>query len=129
LNPNLDVCMTASLTCPRHKYACVMSSSSRLDRRADLAGRPSYDVHPTISMTPGGLVREFKIAKGRRILIKNRLATGAPRHLSFSSWANLFFKTKSTTHCHGPRLQLYDNSNKNKIPLLEKLFKKRPWTE
>jgi hypothetical protein len=51
LNPNLDVCMTASLTCPRHKYACVMSSSSRLDRRADLAGRPSCDVHPTISMT------------------------------------------------------------------------------
>jgi hypothetical protein len=52
LTPNLDVCMTASLTCPRHKYACVMSSSSRLDRRADLAGRPSCDVHPTISMTP-----------------------------------------------------------------------------
>jgi hypothetical protein len=51
LNPNLDVCMTASLTCPRHKYPCVMSSSSRLDRRADLAGRPSYGVHPTISMT------------------------------------------------------------------------------
>jgi hypothetical protein len=34
LNPNLDVCMTMSLTCPRHKYACVMSSFSRLDRRA-----------------------------------------------------------------------------------------------
>jgi hypothetical protein len=29
-----------------------MSSSSRLDRRSDLAGRTSYDVHPTISMTP-----------------------------------------------------------------------------
>jgi hypothetical protein len=29
-----------------------MSLSSRLDRRADLAGRPSHDVHPTISMTP-----------------------------------------------------------------------------
>jgi hypothetical protein len=43
--------MTTSLTCPRHKYACVMSSSSRLDRRADLTGRPSCDVHPTISMT------------------------------------------------------------------------------
>jgi hypothetical protein len=42
--------MTASLTCPRHKYVCIMSSSSRLDRRADLAGRPSYGVHPTISM-------------------------------------------------------------------------------
>jgi hypothetical protein len=27
--PNLDVCMTASLTCPRHKYACVMSSLLR----------------------------------------------------------------------------------------------------
>jgi hypothetical protein len=43
--------MTASLTFPRHKYACVMSSSSRLDRRADLAGRLSCDLHPTISMT------------------------------------------------------------------------------
>jgi hypothetical protein len=53
LNPNLDVCMTASLTCPRHKHACVMSSSSRLDHRADLAGRPSCDVHPKISMTSG----------------------------------------------------------------------------
>jgi hypothetical protein len=51
LNPNLDVCMTASLTCPHHKHACVMSSSSRLDRRADLAGRPSCNVHPKISMT------------------------------------------------------------------------------
>jgi hypothetical protein len=59
LNPSLDVCMTTSLTCPRHKYACVMSSSSRLDRRADLAGRPSCDVNPTISMTPCILQGEY----------------------------------------------------------------------
>jgi hypothetical protein len=51
--PNLDVCMTASLTCPRHKYACVVSSFSWLDRRTHLAGRPSLDVHPTISTTLG----------------------------------------------------------------------------
>jgi hypothetical protein len=61
LNPNLDVCMTASLTCPRHKYACVMYSSSRLDRRADLAGRPSYGVHPTISMTRRSLIEPHKV--------------------------------------------------------------------
>jgi hypothetical protein len=30
-----------------------MSSYSRIDRRADLASRPSCDVHPTISMTHG----------------------------------------------------------------------------
>jgi hypothetical protein len=53
--PNLDGCMTASLTRPRHKYACVMSSFSRLDLRTDLVGRPSLYVHPTISMTPSVL--------------------------------------------------------------------------
>jgi hypothetical protein len=37
-----------------------MSSSSRLDRRADLAGRPSYDVHPTISMTSCNIARSLK---------------------------------------------------------------------
>jgi hypothetical protein len=36
-----------------------MSSSSQLDRRTDLAGRPSFDVHPTISMTPGSLSGSF----------------------------------------------------------------------
>jgi hypothetical protein len=71
LDPNLDVCMTASLTCPRHKHACVMSSSSRLDRQADLAGRPSYDVHPTISMT-----NRTKHIRVRYFFIKDRVSNG-----------------------------------------------------
>jgi hypothetical protein len=51
LIPNLDSCVTASLTRPRHKHTCVVLVLTA-DRRTDLVGRPLLYVHPTISMTP-----------------------------------------------------------------------------
>jgi hypothetical protein len=48
-----------------------MPSFSRLDRRTDLAGRPSLDVHPTISMTLWFLV--CCIAVDACVLARRRL--------------------------------------------------------